>query len=237
METDVLHLIPDTEPENATTTGIPLIPPSSSTINTSALVDANSPTYWSYSVLGRRLLFRPIYRSGYRDAEDYYQKSYDDRAGLRVAVALGGLMLFICVIALNNRYGFFRKRRKLNVSVGNSQEELAGLEWLRLVGFQTQQQALRTGSVVEYNPACSDLDLLQSAARQLQLQRKHRPLARQSNHDVLVDGVQYQQQTEEGEELDPMTRLVASVEAMPVSWSSGPDHCNNEKTLLRCNSL
>ena len=112
---------------------------------------------WTYNVLGRRLLFRPVFKAGYKDAEDYYHKSYDPTTGLRVAVALGSLMLLVCGIALYNRYGFFRKRRKLHVSLRGSKEQLqfdieGGIEeWLRVIAGDN--------SSALYNPVCSDQDL------------------------------------------------------------------------------
>ncbi|XP_055331134.1 uncharacterized protein LOC129583381 [Paramacrobiotus metropolitanus] len=139
------------------TTTVPATPVSLIDTNTTLPLtgtDDTSTIHWTYSVLGRRLLFRPFYKPEYKDAEDYYQKSYDPLTGVRVAVALGGLMLFICGIAVYNRYGFFRKRRRLHVSLRNSQEQLEGIEWLKVIGFHETSLA--------YNPVCSDQDLPKS---------------------------------------------------------------------------
>lgn len=106
-----------------------------------------SAFYWSYGVLGRRQLFRPIFRAGYINAEDYYQKSYDRTTGVRTAIALGALMIFICCIVVYNRFGLFRKRRKLLVSLQGSKEQLEGIEWLRAMGLQE--------SSLVYDPTCS----------------------------------------------------------------------------------
>jgi hypothetical protein len=189
-------------------------PTTTPAINTSSLVDANSPTYWSYSVLGRRLLFRPIYRSGYKDAEDYYQQSYDANAGLRVAVALGGLMVFICIVAFNNRYGFFRKRRKLNVSLGNSQDQLEGIEWLRLMGYPGQNSLV-------YNPASSDPDLLKS-----QWAKPGLPFSVRSNIGLTQANGQFQ--------MEPCSRQTASLEAIQVTVIALPW---NKMRFSRSNSF
>ncbi|GAU88384.1 hypothetical protein RvY_01093 [Ramazzottius varieornatus] len=125
--------------------------PTSTSLNVSTL-DASS-IYYTYTALGRRLLFRPMFRAAYKDAEDYYRQSYDPSVGIRVAVVLGGLMVFTIGIAVYNRYGLFRKRRKLNVSLGNSQEELEGVEWL-----QKMHLIRKANATPEYSPKHSDQD-------------------------------------------------------------------------------